>query len=69
MSISAYNGFFISARAVVAPIGGSRTPMIKISATAEGDAIMCLYSTGEFSTDKDAEADGIQMGKKWIDGR
>ena len=68
MSSSAYNGFFISARAVMdRPTLWSRTPMTTISITEGGDSIMGIYSTDAFSNDEDAEAYGIRMAEEWID--
>jgi hypothetical protein len=66
---SAYNGFIISVQPVVTPIENTRRPVTKISVVDGGEAIVCLYSTAEFTTDRDAEAYGFQMGKSWIDER
>ena len=66
MANRAYNGFTISVQAVLAPIGRVRTALTKNS--VDGDEVpVCMYSTVEFDTEKDAEAHGLQMAEKWID--
>jgi hypothetical protein len=71
MSNTAHNGFHISVEVVQDSLGRpSPCALVKVSAAEEGGApLFTIFAAVEFKLDKDAEAYGFEMGKRWIDAR
>lgn len=70
MFTSRHNGFLISVEvASRSPGSPSRCALVKVSAAEEDAPLFTIFATVQFKLDKDAEAYGVEMGKRWIDAR